>query len=206
VSEDTGASFIKPTVFLSASIPDPDRWDGPYDAFEITDAVTAVGRSVLAQGGRLVTAAHPTIAPLLLYLSAEFDHYSGTEPAVIVYQSRLFRSVLPEVVVRFEEDGSGRLEWTDAVAGEEPVPGRSSASLELMRRAMFTATKPDCAIFVGGMEGGPRFAFGFPGGAARQIAETDMSDLGRQLSNGAVYGALMRRILDSLLLRNGDGG
>lgn len=44
----------------------------PFDALEVTDAVVAAGRSFLALDGVLVTAAHPTIALLLLYVAAEF--------------------------------------------------------------------------------------------------------------------------------------
>ena len=53
-------------LFLSASIPDPERWSGPFDALEVTDAVVALARASLTRGYALVTAAHPTIAPLLL--------------------------------------------------------------------------------------------------------------------------------------------
>ena len=60
-------------VFLSASIPDQSRWHGEFDVREITDAVVAASRAVLTADGVLVTAAHPTIAPLLLYVAGEFS-------------------------------------------------------------------------------------------------------------------------------------
>ena len=60
-------------VFLSASIPDPNRWDGDFDALEITDAVFAVGRAILSSCAHLVTPAHPTIAPVLLYIAADIE-------------------------------------------------------------------------------------------------------------------------------------
>src|SRR5439155_20496577 len=100
-------------VFLSASIPDPTRWTGDFDALEIIDAVVAVGRSMLSAGARLVTAAHPTIAPLLLYVAAELPH--APEPRVVVYQSGVFDSVMPEATRRFEADGVGTLIRTEPV-------------------------------------------------------------------------------------------
>jgi hypothetical protein len=33
------------TLFVSASIPDPDRWEGEFDALEITDAVVSLARA-----------------------------------------------------------------------------------------------------------------------------------------------------------------
>src|SRR5258706_5370238 len=59
-------------VFLSSGIPDPAQWAGSFYAMEIAHAVVACARAVLSYGGTLLTAAHPTIAPLLLYLAREF--------------------------------------------------------------------------------------------------------------------------------------
>src|SRR5215216_4797755 len=87
-------------ILLSASIPDPGRWQGAFDALEITDAVVAFARACLTRGYTIVSAAHPTIAPLLFYVAAEFPE---TEHArVRIYQSLLFESVLPTVTRRFE--------------------------------------------------------------------------------------------------------
>src|SRR5207248_3048115 len=90
------------SIFISASIPDPTRWEGDFDAFEITDAVVALARACLTAGFRLVTAAHPTIAPLLLYVAAEFP--AAPSPRVVVYQSDLFADVLPSATRRFEAE------------------------------------------------------------------------------------------------------
>ena len=102
------------SIFVSASIPDPERWDGEFDALEITDAVVSLARTFLTAGFRLVTAAHPTIAPLLLYVAAEFP--SAATERVAIYQSELFTDVLPAATRRFEAEGVGRLEHTDLVA------------------------------------------------------------------------------------------
>jgi hypothetical protein len=43
------------SVFVSASIPDPRRWEGEFDALEITDAVVALARTFLTAGFRVNT-------------------------------------------------------------------------------------------------------------------------------------------------------
>lgn len=197
-------------VFLSASIPDPDRWEGAYDALEVTDAVVASARAVLTAGGMLVTAAHPTIAPLLMYVAAERPATDGP-PQVIVYQSDLFGDVLPEPTRRFGEDGISELRWTPAAEGEAPEPGRWHRSLRVMRHRMLSETDPAAAIFVGGMEGiadefdifqelfpgRPVYPIGRPGGEARALAARTESRVPRLIDDD-VYPALFRRIVADL--------
>lgn len=90
------------SLFVSASIPDPERWDGEFDALEITDAIVSLTRIFLTAGWRLVTAAHPTIAPLLLYVAAELDVEGDRR--ISIYQSESFRR--------------------DPADGNSPLPGR----------------------------------------------------------------------------------
>jgi hypothetical protein len=155
----------------------------------------------------LVSAAHPTIAPLLLYVAGEFPRSS--EPRVIIYQSHFFDRVLPLATRRFEDAGVGILRWTDAVEGDTPEPGRRNASLQLMRETMLRETDPAAAIFIGGMDGisiehdmfrelhprRPVYALGPPGGEARSLAETADSPLNRELMTMDVYPAVLRRIV-----------
>jgi SLOG cluster3 family len=201
------------SVFLSASIPDPARWTGDFDPLEITDAVVAVARSILSAGAQLVTATHPTIAPLILYVAAELP--TENRPAVIVYQSSVFETVMPEATRRFEEHGIGVIIRTPAVDGEPPDPKRAPRSLELMRRIMLTETQPDAAVFIGGMEGiaaelalfhelrpgAPAYPLGRPGGEARGLAGTGPSPLADLLDHGRVYPVIGRAIVDDIRRR-----
>lgn len=203
------------SVFLSASIPDPSRWPGDFDALEITDAVVAVGREILSAGAQLVTAAHPTIAPLLLYVAAELP--PADDPRVIVYQSLVFDSVMPEVTRKFEADGVGYLVHTDAVDDEPPDPRHAPQSLALMRRQMLTDTGPVAAIFVGGMTGipiehnafgdlnpgRPTYSIGYPGGEARNLVAKSVPQLRPLLLNGTVYPAIARAIVSDIAQRDG---
>jgi SLOG cluster3 family len=197
------------TLFLSASIPHPERWDGEFDALAITDAVVAISRTFLSAGWQLVTAAHPTIAPLLLYVAGELP-VEG-QRRITTYQSRLFADVLPTATKRFEANGIARFEWTQAAKGDRPEPGHWDESLAIMRRQMLAETVPDAAVFVGGMKGIhdeyelfgtvrpdlPRYALGAPGGAARLLVRPS-SPLRELLSEGVVFPALARAILDDV--------
>lgn len=202
-------------VFVSASIPDSGRWEGEFDPFEITDAVVALARVILGSGGVLVTAAHPTIAPLLLYVASE--QAVGDRLRVIVYQSAVFDSILPEATRRFESDGVGVLIRTAAVGDEPPDPARAPRSLLAMRRQMLAETEPVAAVFIGGMDGiqqehelftslrpgAPTYAMGRPGGAATELIDSSPSELRQDLAEGEVYPAVARRIVDDLARRVG---
>ena len=201
------ATLRAESVFVSASIPDPGRWEGEFDALEITDAVVALARTFLTSGFRLVTAAHPTIAPLLLYVAAEFPSEAGER--VSVYQSELFADVLPAATRRFEADGVGRLIWTAAAEGDRPEPGFWDDSLAIMRRQMLNETEPIAACFVGGMEGiqteyslytdlfpeRPTYPAGRPGGEARALIGRRDTALTGRLANDDTYPALWRAVV-----------
>lgn len=205
------------SVFLSASIPDPERWDGEYDALEITDAVVAIGRSILSAGARLITAAHPTIAPLLLYIASELP--ASDEPRVIVYQSAVFESIMPAETRRFSAEGTGIVITTERVNDEPPDPARAPESLSLMRNRMLTEAEPNAAVFIGGMAGipaemllftelrpgRPTYAVGRPGGEARNLSEAaaGAGQLAELLLNGNIYPTLGRLIVDDIAQADG---
>ena len=198
-------------VFLSASIPDPARWSGEFDALEITDAVVAIGRAILSAGSRLVTAAHPTIAPLLLYIASELA--PADEPRVIVYQSAVFDSIMPEDTRRFAAERVGTLITTERVGDEPPDPALAPESLSLMRRQMLTDTEPAAAVLIGGMAGipdemqlfneirpgRPTYPIGNPGGEARNLAHDREGDLAELLLTGTIYPTLGRLIVDDIV-------
>jgi hypothetical protein len=203
-------------VFLSASIPDPARWQGDFDAREITDAVVAACRAVLTVGGTLVTAAHPSIAPLLLYVAGEFPPQPAREPRVITYQSALFEDVMPEATLRFAESGVGDFRVTPAADGDEPRPGRWDRSLRVMRETMFAQAAPVAAIFVGGMEGirdefdllretspgTALYPLARPGGEAARLQSGSERDTVRELlSTSDVYPTVFREVMNDLALR-----
>ena len=207
------STLIDTTIFLSASIPDPRRWDGPAYALAITDAVVSLARVFLTAGARIVTAAHPTIAPLLLYVAAELP--AETPRRIVTYQSELFKDVLPAATQRFRDEGIGEFIWTAAAPGDTPEPGEREASLQIMRERMLGETEPSAAMFIGGMQGipdeyamfisrspgAPVYPLGSPGGEARRLIEGLDSPLREELMSSRLYPALWRSVLKDLAAR-----
>jgi hypothetical protein len=200
-------------IFLGGSIPNPERWNGHFDAREITDATVAAARAILTAGGVLVTGAHPTIAPLLLYVAAEFPR-NPIHPRVLIYQSALFESVMPKETRRFQEEGIGSLYITDAVPGDRPAPGLWDASLEVMRRRMFSDTNPRAGIFIGGMDIRAEFdllrqrkpvvwtySLARPGGEAANLVQFAPESIRPLLIDSRVYPTIFRRVVDDLASR-----
>ena len=200
-------------VFVSASIPDPGRWSGRFDALAITDAVVAVARTILARDGRIITAAHPTIAPLLLYVAAEQPQ--SAEPFVVVYQSEVFRDVWPPATLRFEAQRVGKVIRTPSVGEEPPDPRLAPQSLELMRTQLMRNERLVGAVFIGGMKGirhehhlfsnlcpdAPTYALGTPGGEAAKLVDSSPHDLQDMLASQAIYPAVARRIVADIARR-----
>lgn len=199
------------TVFLSSSIPNPERWQGFFDPREITDAVVAAARAILTAGGVLVTGAHPTISPLLLYVAAEFP-LVPERPRVLIYQSALFQQVMPEATRRFQDDGVGILHITRPVPGERPLPGEWDGSLKLMREQMFSETEPAAGIYIGGMadiskefemldQRRPRpyaYALAAPGGEAAKLVGHSPAAVRQLLASSNIYPSIFRKVVDDL--------
>jgi hypothetical protein len=200
-------------IFLSSSIPDASRWDGAFSPLDITDAVAAFARSVLTMGGTLVTAAHPTVAPLLLYVSREFPSKIDQPPAVIVYQSRLFEDVLSEETYELARGGFAELRWTAAHPGESTSPDNRDQSLQQMREEMLRETSPVAAIFIGGMEGivdehrlfggifptAPRYALTMPGGEAASLVQSSPPALISTLDSTLSYPTIAWQVVQDVI-------
>lgn len=197
-------------VFLSASIPDPTRWKGEYDPFAITDAVVATARVVFTRGGTVLTAAHPTVAPLILQVADGFPGAS-TQTMVILYQSSLFSEVISPATREMMERDYVRVVWTPASPGDRPVPGEWASSLETMRSAMLTEVPLTAAIFIGGMEGiadeyelvgashpeAARYALGRPGGQAALLSNE--GNLGSELASNDLYPWLLELVMNDAM-------
>jgi hypothetical protein len=199
-------------IFLSASIPDPQRWTGPYDAFEITDAVVAAVQSVFTASGRLLCAVHPTIAPLLLNVASGFPLENREKPLVLIYQSRFFEeAIVAETKQIALRPGLGVIRWTHVPEPQDPEQKRRE-SLAVMRQEMLRQGDPAAAIFIGGMEGigeefelfrslfprRPAYALARPGGAAALLVQEIDSPLVQQLRESDIYPVLLQAVVDDL--------
>ncbi len=163
-------------VFLSASFPSGKRAVAvsPFDAAGIADAVSAVVRAVLSNGGKLLFGGHPTISPLVLMIAQELQ----VQDAVDIFQSEFFKKEVPEETDLLQSCGFGKIYWT------ENLQYRAS-SLDRMRRTMLGEFANNLAgsVFVGGMDGItdeynlvgefriPRIPISGPGGAAAKLTK-----------------------------------
>ena len=165
-------------VFLSASFPSGERGEEvrPFDASAIADAVTAIVRAVLSNGGKLLFGGHPTITPLVLMIGSELR----VQKAVDIFQSQWFREQITRETWALAELEVGTIHWTRRCAS-------LNESLAEMRRKMLGFVLPAGAVFVGGMSGisaeyelvgslrpgVPRIPVAGPGGATAQLHSED---------------------------------
>jgi len=149
-------------VFLSGSVPEPDRGfvRVPDAPFVIEQAVVALARAIFAEGGRIVFGAHPSISPLVASVAAEYfpPNTEATMRPVIIYQSEAFKEVLPNDTWDLHRYGYADLIWTDAKGGEqykigEPASRKCPKSLTEMRTQMISDQNPIAMVIVGGMDG-----------------------------------------------------
>lgn len=128
-------------VFLSASIPYPDRDKKFYDTADIVsirDAVRALATVVIPKA-QLVWGGHPSITPLIRFVMDKMN--VDLKRHVTLYQSLFFEDKFPPDNFAFEN-----------VVLTEKKNNRDE-SLELMRRKLINENDFKVGIFIGGMEG-----------------------------------------------------
>ncbi|MDL2322855.1 hypothetical protein LJC52_02610 [Bacteroidales bacterium OttesenSCG-928-A17] len=154
-------------IFLSASIPLPERHPKYYetaDIIAIRDAVIALVSIVLPKH-RIIWGGHPSITPLIYYSMERMiinnlrrDDWSvqlseeeitlvdsnlkdKIQKHVTLYQSRFFEDKFPEDNNKFEN-----IIFTDNVDDIH-------SSVQLMRERMLSENEFSAAVFIGGMDG-----------------------------------------------------
>jgi len=193
------------SIFLSASVPDPERDPKYYrtaDVSAIRDAVRALVTIVLPKA-RLVWGGHPAITPLVRVV-AEDVGITGSD-RVRLFQSNFFRNQMPTSNASFEY-----VERVRAVRGDR------EASLQRMRRRMIGSEVFAGGIFIGGMDGveteyqifrelqptAKAFPIASTGGAALIIFRRERRrlppELIGELRDDLAYPSLFRRLLPFL--------
>tara|TARA_R110002049_G_scaffold74988_2_gene193161 strand:+ start:715 stop:1374 length:660 start_codon:yes stop_codon:yes gene_type:complete len=154
-------------IFLSASIPLPERHPKYYDTADIIairDAVIALA-SVVLPHHRIIWGGHPSITPLIYYVMERFvindlqrDHResefteeerdiidsrlkSNIQEHVTLYQSLFFKDNFPPENEKFE----------NVILTENG--GDIHSSIQIMRQKMLSENSFSAAIFIGGMDG-----------------------------------------------------
>jgi len=128
-------------IFLSASIPSPERDKKYYntaDILAIRDAVRALATIVIPKN-HLVWGGHPSITPLIRFV---MDRMSvSVREHVTLYQSSFFEKSFPEDNSVFE-----KIILTENL-------GDKNQSILIMRERMLEENDFKAGIFIGGMEG-----------------------------------------------------
>lgn len=188
-------------VFLSASIPYPDRDRKFYDTADIVsirDAVRALA-TVVIPNAHLVWGGHPSITPLIRYVMDKMN--ADIKKHVTLYQTLFFEDVFPPDNFAFEN-----------IVLTEKKHTRNE-SLELMRSKLINENDFKVGIFIGGMEGiieeylmlkekHPKaliLPIASTGAAAKFLFESNRQHYDDRLSNDYAYMALFRSLLSDYL-------
>lgn len=185
-------------VFLSASVPSPDRDPRYYDSADlvaIRDAVRAL-TAVVVPKAELVFGGHPAITPLVRLVARDMD--VAVHDRVVLYQSLKFVKEFPPEVAEFE-----RVEKIPAVDDDR------DKSLAAMRHAMLTGHTFRAGVFIGGMDGVeqefaefgrlnpgvPRFPVASTGAAAKILFDHAPAAFPPELATDFAYVPLFQRLL-----------
>jgi hypothetical protein len=154
-------------IFLSASIPLPERHPKYYetaDIIAIRDAVIALASSALTQH-RIIWGGHPSITPLIYYviermlinkLNREDWELPLNEKEKGLIESQLKGKIQQHVLLYqslfFKDDFPPENEMFQNVVLTENV-GDIHSSIQYMRQKMFSENEFSAAVFIGGMDG-----------------------------------------------------
>jgi len=188
-------------VFLSASIPYPDRDKKFYDTADIVsirDAVRALATVVIPKA-HLVWGGHPSITPLIRFVMDRMNVNLKTH--ITLYQSLFFEEYFPPDNFAFEN-----------IVLTEKRNNRDE-SLKLMRSKLINENDFKVGIFIGGMEGindeYAMFKESHPnalilpiastGAAANILYENKHQNFDIRLRNDYAYMALFRDLLNDYI-------
>lgn len=128
-------------IFLSASIPFPDRHPKYFetaDIIAIRDAVIALATIVIPKY-RLIWGGHPSVTPIIYHIMKKMN--INIQNHMTIYQSQYFKDIFPIDNENFEN-----ILLTKKLEDQD-------SSLAHMREKMFSENKFEAGIFIGGMEG-----------------------------------------------------
>lgn len=133
---------MPPAIFLSASVPSPQRHIKYFETADPLAIAAAVSALVYVTLGRrlLVWGGHPAITPMVWAVADDM----GVDYAawVKLYQSRLFEDEFPAENALFQN-----VRYVDKIGDD------LAASLAAMRDRMLCEHEYSAGVFIGGMEG-----------------------------------------------------
>lgn len=200
----------KPVIFLSASVPRPERDRRFYDTADITairDAVVGLVNAIIPDFC-MVWGGYPAITPIIANIFEKRGYKD--EKLVTLYQSDFFEAKFPE-----EDKVFSNFIQTETVkdtGGKDDM----NLSLRLMRKRMIDENNIVAAVFIGGMEGimdeanlvkelkpkAKLFPVASTGGASlvfydKIVKEQDIT-LFSELHYDMAYTSMFKKILDNL--------
>ncbi len=186
----------RPAIFLSASIPTPDRearYHETADVIAIRDSIKALVAAAIPDFV-LIWGGHPSITPMIRLLAA--SHPKNVADCFVLYQSREFKNVAPK-----DNDFFRHVIWVDS-------------GIHTMRRRMLTEPNYVAGVFIGGMDGiekefgefrqrnpyKPAFPIASTGGAAKLLYKewAHPLRLPESLENEIAYPFLFRQLFSRL--------
>lgn len=184
-------------IFLSASIPSPDRDKEYYETADIVairDAVRALATVVIPKA-HLIWGGHPSITPMIRYVMERMNANLRTH--ITIYQSLFFEKDFLADNFSFEN-----IILT-------PKLNDQDASLLLMRKKLIEDNDFSVGIFIGGMKGildefelfttthpnATILPIASTGGAAKILYNSRKEMFGKQLESDYAYMALFRDLL-----------
>lgn len=188
-------------VFLSASIPYPDRDKRFYDSADIVairDSVRALATVVIPKA-HLIWGGHPSITPLIRYVMDRMN--ADLKKHITLYQSLFFEDKFPRDNFAFE----------NIVLTEKR--NTRDESLSLMRSKLINDNDFKVGIFIGGMEGVNEEYLMFKerhpdalvlpiastGAAAKILYKNEPLNFDIRLQNDYAYMALFRDLLSEYI-------
>lgn len=188
-------------IFLSASIPDPQRNEKYFnsaDVIAIRDAVRALATIVLPKS-KLIWGGHPAITPLIRYVMTSME--INVQNHITLYQTAFFSNHFPSDNKYFE----------NTIITKES--NDRDSSLYEMRLRMFTENQFKAGIFIGGMEGveteydmfrsfhpeAQVFPIASTGAAAKLIYENSDMQFDQRLIDDYAYMALFRSLFEKII-------
>lgn len=154
-------------IFLSASIPLPERHPKYYetaDIISIRDAVIALA-SISLNNHRIIWGGHPSITPLIYYviertlinkLERDDWDFSLTEPEKETIKSQLKKKIQQHVLLYqtlyFKDEFPAENEMFQNVVLTNNL-GDIPSSIHHLRQRMFSENQFAAAVFIGGMDG-----------------------------------------------------
>jgi hypothetical protein len=133
---------VNSPVLLSAGIPSADSSKYEPEPDLIRQAILAL-IAVALPYRKIVFGGHPAISPLVELAAINI----GAIDNVCIFQSRLFKDVIPQEAKNFQN-----LHWTRVIKKSNEIQTKK-ASLTEMRKKMIQSESFGLAIFIGGMEG-----------------------------------------------------